>query len=179
MSKIVVVADFFVNHVLGGGELNNEELISMLKKEYEVEKIQSHMITDKFLDVNTDSFFIISNFINLSFETRERISNLKYIIYEHDHKYLKSRNPATYKNFKAPLSELVNYRFYRNAKAILCQSAFHQQIMKSNLEFDNIINLGGNLWSLESLELIRKLNKEKKEDAFSILNSRIEHKNTN
>ena len=55
--------------------------------------------------------FIISNFIELSPEVIEELKKSRYVIYEHDHKYLKSRNPATYKDFKAPPSEIVNYRY--------------------------------------------------------------------
>ena len=31
VSRICFVADFFAEHVLGGGELNNEELIELLR----------------------------------------------------------------------------------------------------------------------------------------------------
>ena len=160
MKRIIVIADFFTEHVLGGGELNNEELIKMFCNEGEVYKIQSHNVTKNYLNSNKNAFFIISNFVNLSFECREILTKLEYIIYEHDHKYLKSRNPATYKNFKAPPSEIVNYRFYKEANAVLCQSEFHKKIAQKNLNIKNIINLGGNLWSLESLELMRRLNKK-------------------
>ena len=45
MKRIIVIADFFTEHVLGGGELNNEELIKMFCNEGEVYKIQSHNVT--------------------------------------------------------------------------------------------------------------------------------------
>ena len=173
MRKIVVIADFFVEHILGGGELNNEELINMLREEHEVSKIQSHKVTENYLNSNKNSFFIISNFVNLSHKCRESLTGLEYIIYEHDHKYLKNRNPATYKDFKAPPSEIVNYRFYKEAIAVLCQSEFHREIMQKNLDIENIINLG----STKSLELIRKLNKKEKKDVYSILNYKVKHKN--
>lgn len=178
MKKIVVIADFFTEHVLGGGELNNEELIDMFREEYDVDKKQSHNVTLDYLSFNKGAFFIVSNFVNLSLECREFLTKLNYVIYEHDHKYLKSRNPATYKGFKAPPSEIINYRFYREATAVLCQSAFHKMIVQKNLNINNIINLGGNLWSVKSLELMRRLNKNKKENACSILDSKIKHKNT-
>jgi len=45
IKNILFIADYFVNDVLGGGELNNEELIFILKeKGYHVEKIQSHFV---------------------------------------------------------------------------------------------------------------------------------------
>ena len=39
MNKIIFIADFFEEHVPGGGELNNEQLINLLKEEgYDVKK---------------------------------------------------------------------------------------------------------------------------------------------
>ena len=38
--KIIFIADFFIDQVLGGGELNNEELIEMLIKDgHKVKKL--------------------------------------------------------------------------------------------------------------------------------------------
>jgi len=179
MRKVCFIADFFAEHILGGGELNNEELILILKsKGYEVEKIQSHLVDEKYLNDNGQSFFIIANFCNLPKHCFEILQILNYIIYEHDHKYLKSRNPATYKDFKAPTTEVVNFHFYKNAKAVLCQSNFHRDIIKLNIDLDNIFSVGGNLWSLDVLEQLRKISKITKKDKCSVLNSNIEHKNT-
>jgi hypothetical protein len=179
MTEIVFIADFFTEQVLGGGELNNEELISILKNNgYNVTKVQSHIVNDEFLKNNKNSFFIISNFVNLSFDNRSKIRNLNYIIYEHDHKYLKSRNPSTYEGLKADPSNIINFHFYKNARAVLCQSDFHKKIVQKNLDINNIINLGGNLWSIEILEFIRHLSNNEKKDVCSVLNSPIEHKNT-
>jgi len=177
--EVVFVADFFVEHILGGGELNNEELILILKERgYSVSKKQSHTITLDYLREKEKAFFIISNFLNLTPECKESLKNLDYAIYEHDHKYLRSRNPATYGDFKAPQRDLLNYYFYKNAIAVLGQSAFHKQIIEKNLQLPNVINLGGNLWSLKSLKKIREISQREKKEQCSILNSAIEHKNT-
>ena len=62
--KFVFVADFFADQVLGGGEINNEELINILKKEgHEVDAVNSPLVTLKFLDEYRDYNFIIANFI--------------------------------------------------------------------------------------------------------------------
>tara|TARA_R110002110_G_scaffold54951_2_gene157125 strand:+ start:102 stop:1724 length:1623 start_codon:yes stop_codon:yes gene_type:complete len=179
MRKVVFIADFFVETVTGGGELNNEVLIEDLRdQKIKVNKIQSHVVTSDFLHAHSDHFFIVSNFIGLSFECRRILMDFDYIIYEHDHKYLKTRNPAFYKDFKAPLRDVVNYGFYKNAKSILCQSNFHKSIVEKNLELDNVINLGGNLWSSKSLNILRHMSLEKKEKRCSVMKSSIEHKNT-
>ena len=179
MKKIVFIADFFVEHILGGGELNNEEVIKIFQeKKYDITKIQSHLVNSQFLQKNCDSFFIVSNFVNLSPQCRKKLRHMEYVIYEHDHKYLKSRNPATYENFKAPAKEIINFHFYKNAKAVLCQSKFHKNIIENNLNISNVVNLGGNLWSLDILEYLRDLSKQDKRDKCSIMQSDIPHKNT-
>jgi len=50
--------------------------------------------------------------------------------------------------------------------------------MKKNLQLDNIVNLGGNLWSIDTLEYIRELSKNDKKETCAILNSQTPHKNT-
>jgi len=109
---------------------------------------------------------------------REFLMDMDYVIYEHDHKYLKSRNPATYRDFKAPPSELINYSLYKNASAVFCQSKFHKDIVQKNLDIDNVINVGGNLWSEQSLNVIEQVSKLEKKDCCSIMQSNISHKNT-
>ena len=179
MKKIVFVADFFVEHILGGGELNNEEIIKIFQqKKYDVVKIQSHLVDIQFLKANRNSFFIVSNFVNLSFQCRTELRELEYVIYEHDHKYLKSRNPATYEDFEAPSKDIVDFHFYKKAKAVLCQSNLHKEIIEKNLGISNVINLGGNLWSLQILEFLRELSRNKKRNKCSIMDSKIPHKNT-
>ena len=178
MNKIVFISDFFSEHILGGGELNNDELVSILAEEYDIKKIQSHLVNDSYIRSNKDSFFIVSNFINLRESCKTELLNTRYLIYEHDHKYLKTRNPANYKNYIAPSDQVINYEFYKNAKAVLCQSEFHCKIVRLNLHLDNIKNLSGNLWSERSLELISNIASRKKNGKCAVLKSNILHKNT-
>ena len=132
MRKVIFIADFFADQISGGGELNNEVLIGDLKRQdLEIKKIQSHLVTATFLKNHSKCFYIVSNFVNLSFKCRQMLMDFDYIIYEHDHKYLKTRNPAYYKDFKAPSRDITNYSFYREAKIILCQSNFHKSIVQN------------------------------------------------
>jgi len=181
MSKSVIfIADVFADEVLGGGELNNEELIGLLTKSgYTVSKMKSHVMTPSFIQSNPDSFYIVSNFIRLDQASRSALMETgRYVIYEHDHKYLASRNPATYSYFHAPAAELRNYFFYKNAQRVICQSNFHKEIIEKNLEIDTVLSVGGNLWSIETLEHLRQNAQKSKEDKCSIMNSPIPHKNT-
>jgi len=178
MSKYVIIADFFANEILGGGELNNEELYKLLAENHEVSKIKSNKVTAEYLE-KTQGNFIIANFTELS-EACKRIfeKEKKYIIYEHDHKYVRTRNPAEYPDYIAPPEEIINYDFYKNATAVVCQSAFHESIVKKNLKLDNITNVGGNLWSLESLDLMAEISQKEKVDKCAIMVSPNWHKNT-
>ena len=85
------------------------------------------------------------------------IKDCSYIIYEHDHKYLKSRNPVLYKNFKAPVNQIINKSFYESAKFVFCQSSFHEKIINKNLNLKNTFNISGNLWSEKDLSFIKSL----------------------
>ena len=179
MNNIVYISDAFLEDVVGGGELNDHELLLMLESSgYLVSKQRSHSVTVDYINKHKDCFFIISNFVALDPVCKERLLDLRYIVYEHDHKYVKNRNPALYRNFKVPQSEIVNYHFYKNAAAVLCQSAFHKAIIESNLKLDNIVSVGGNIWSLATLEKIRKYSQNQKNNACAVLNSAIAHKNT-
>tara|TARA_R110002110_G_scaffold43738_2_gene135342 strand:+ start:1361 stop:2206 length:846 start_codon:yes stop_codon:yes gene_type:complete len=181
MNKIVFIADFFANEIAGGGELNNQELIEILRERgTHVLEVKSNKLTPEFISECSERVkFIVANFIMLSEESKTMLKNdREYIIYEHDHKYVKGRNPANYDNFIAPKSEIINFSFYKNAKAVLCQSKFHAGIVESNLKLDNIISLGGNLWSEDSLETMLSMSKVDKKPTCAIMSSTNWHKNT-
>ena len=181
MNKIVFIADFFANEICGGGELNNQELVEILRdRGTHVLEVKSNLLTPLFIsECSMEVKFIVSNFVMLSEESKAILQDdREYIIYEHDHKYIRSRNPANYENFVAPKSEIINFNFYKNAKSVLCQSEFHADIVKSNLELNNIISLGGNLWTEDSLETMLSMSKVDKNPTCAIMNSSNWHKNT-
>ena len=134
--------DFFADQIEGGGELNNEIVVEDLSsKGFEVKKINSHDLSIEELEMCKDYFFIISNFINLSEESKEYLEkNCSYAIYEHDHKYLTTRNPAVYKDYLAPPDAIINYEFYKNAKSVFCQTKFHSEIDFSKRKSGQIFN---------------------------------------
>ncbi len=68
--KIVFIADFFADQLLGGGELNNEELIKILdESSHQVTKISSHLVTPYCIETHKNAKFIVANFVNLSQES--------------------------------------------------------------------------------------------------------------
>ena len=179
-SDIIFVADVFVDQIIGGGELNNDELIKILRSQgCTVTEKKSYEITLGFLKSRLKSKFIISNFIFLPLEIKDFIEQkCDYLIYEHDHKYLTTRDPSVFENYQAPKKNIINLNFYKNAKAVLCQSKLHAEVVKKNLGFNNIVSVGGNLWSLDSLNFLREMNKKAKKDRYSIWKSENPIKNT-
>jgi hypothetical protein len=175
-NKILFVADFFAHQIPGGGELNNDVLIDGLRDlGYEVQCVNSHLV--KHRDLSCQGI-IISNFVNLSEINKKQIQSRNYIIYEHDHKYLVNRNPNIYSNYQAPEEHIINKDFYSNAKAVLCQSEFHAEIVRKNLKIDNIVSLGGNLWSDDHFSLLEEMSRTPKDNKFAIMDSSTPHKNT-
>jgi len=180
--KIFFISDFFVDQIAGGGEINDWTLISLLRGgNLEVARINSNEVTPAIISSRlADGYkFVVSNFANLNNTSKEAlVSSCKYVIVEHDHKYLPSRNPAEFDNFQAPKDVIINYDFYKSAKSVFCQSAFHMEIINKNLHIDNLVNLGGNLWPLEHFEILEEMSKTEKRDSFAVVNYSTPHKNT-
>ena len=129
MLKYCFIADYF--DIAGGAEFSDSALRSFLGGEQVL--IRSAECTVQQLSKLKNCRFIISNFVALSEECKTYISqNLEYIIYEHDHKYLKSRNPSIFKDFKAPYEQLVNMEFYSNARSVVCQTKQHMDVIFKN-----------------------------------------------
>jgi hypothetical protein len=167
----VFVADVFAHQHSGGGELNNEELIKILSKRgYNVLLMNSQALTPEVVREKKDSWFVIANFIFLSEESKEllRELNVSYLVYEHDHKYLLTRDPSVFEDYTAPEDQVINRDFYKAAKAVFCQSKLHKEVVDKNLKIDNTISVGGNLWSSETLDYLSELGKKEKERKCAI-----------
>jgi hypothetical protein len=178
---IVFVADWFSNEVNGGGELNNDEFISLIKqKDINIQPIKSQNLTRDILSHTKNCHYIFGNFLNVSPAILSEIieSDIRYSIYEHDHKYLKARDPSKYSNYLAPKEDLCNLEFYKNATAVFCQSKLHSDTVQKNLNLHTVHNLGGNLWDLSSLDLLASISKKDKKNAVCIWNSPNPIKNT-
>tara|TARA_R110002020_G_scaffold123525_2_gene280123 strand:+ start:3216 stop:4055 length:840 start_codon:yes stop_codon:yes gene_type:complete len=177
MNRITYISDFYADEVVGGGELNDDVLIKELDRlGYDIELHKSETV--RILDIQQAESIVVSNFCLLPNAIIKKILNKKYIIYEHDHKYLRHRNPSIYADYLAPKLEIVNREFYKNASAVLCQSDFHANIVRKNLQLENIISLGGNLWSDESFDIFEQICKLPKNRTHAILNCKQPHKGT-
>ena len=176
--RIGFIADFFSSHLLGGAELNDSVLLRHLKSEFEVISILSS-------EVNIDElkkidFLIISNFCLLPEECKKFIeNNCNYIIYEHDHKYVSTRDPSQFVEFKIPEKHIINLDFYKNAKKVVCLGQKQVDIISNNLKISNLHSISCSLWSEEKLQFLRKLSKKsQKTKKYAIINSNNQIKNT-
>lgn len=172
--KKYFIADFFADKVNGGGELVNQIIIDHLRDiGYEVVCLESHNVDlDTLKGIGSD-FVLIGNFLNLkSVDLLGYITkNCNYAIIEHDHKYLKTRDPSPFKNFVAPENQIINRDFYLNARAVFCQSTLHSKIVSQNLNAKNVVNLQYSLWTDDNLEYLKSLVSESKDKEAIIVNS--------
>jgi hypothetical protein len=171
---IIFISDFYYPGFTGGAELNDYSLISRFVNNAKIEvwKKKCTDINIDFLKNNKDANFIISNFVTFSEESKDYLKDhCKYIIYEHDHKYLKKRNPISYKNFKAPKEELANYNFYRNAKLVICLTQLAVDVIKDNTGLENIKKIGASVWRDQDLDYLNQIRKEEKKDCYAIMDS--------
>ena len=168
--KVAFLSDFFDSEIIGGAEKNDSVLINHLKTKFELDKVHTYNL-DPLIDKY--DFFIVSNFIRLSPACKETlIRRGNYIIYEHDHKYVASRDPAAYVNFKAPEDQIINKVFYQSALRVFVLSSVCKKVIEDNLALTNVHNIACSLWSKENLKLISILSTEtQKKYDYGILNS--------
>jgi hypothetical protein len=170
MAKILFVADFFSKDLSGGAENNDANLLKYLSQTHEIRISRSHKLATQFVDES--DIVIVSNFVNVSQEGLKYIQSTKpYIIYEHDHKYVRNRDPSVYPNFIIPDGEKVNVGFYTNAKKVFVLSEICKQVLEKNIPSVKAHSIGCSLWSEETFDYIEALLKEKKENDLCILKS--------
>lgn len=176
------ITDLKNKTVNGGAENNDKILVDILRaKGHDVQVVFSDDLTVDFLEANKNKKYIVSNFAFMFKQSMKyMIDNCKYIIYEHDHKYIEGRNPGLYKDYVA--DHIVNVDFYKSAVCVFVQSCFHENIIKKNFEHHGheirTYNVAGNLWSNETLNLLKELSTAPKKQVYSVMDSRIQHKNT-
>ena len=171
--NIIMVTDFYFSETRGGAEINAESLVDrFIQHGYNISKMKSSDVTVGFLQNHTKNLFIFSNFIFLNEECKKyAVDNLKYFIYEQDHKYIKSRNPIGYPNFIAPKEEVINTEFYNGAIRVMFLTKLSMDIFEANTGLKNTLNLHSSVWRQDELAYLRQLCNNKKDKDLAILNS--------
>jgi hypothetical protein len=168
----IFISDFFTNDLPspGGGELSDAELIQYLEsKSLNILKVRCQNVTERLIKEN--NFFIISNHVSLNPMFKKMLENKRYVIYEHDHKYVSTRDPSKFTNFVAPKSKLVNISFYVNAETIICKSKIHEEVIRKNLGIQNTKNIGCCLWDDKKFETLKKLQGNEKTKKVAVVES--------
>jgi hypothetical protein len=172
--KCVFICDFYKTDLnnKGGAENNDSVLISLLEKYgFEVERKYSRDISSQFIEQNKDKKFIIGNFMQLAETVKQSLNDKHYIIYEHDHKYLKTRDPSKFPNFLAPEDQVINRDFYKNSNCVICLSNSQVESVKNNLKISNAESIGCSLWSSEKLDFISEICDTEKTKENCVVNS--------
>lgn len=164
-SKIIFIADFFRDSLLGGAESNDHVLISALVRDgFDVTKVRSNDVNSEFILKNCDKKYIVSNFVGLSNSSKDTLASCgcDYIIYEHDHKYVSTRDPSKFVDYNIPNSHIINKGFYESAAAVVVLSSVCKDVIEKNLKLSNVHSIGCSLWTDEKFSLLRELSKNEK-----------------
>lgn len=167
MSKILLISDYLYPECKGGAEINDHVALQILRPKFNCSIKSCEEFNLSFYHDCDFSLFLVSNYVKLSEDAKLFLKYKKYVIIEHDYKFCPSRNPAKYPNFKSP--EILNFDFYSNAHAIVCQSMLQKEIFNKNLGLSNLISFGGNLWTDDQFEVIEKAKENQKENKYAIL----------
>jgi len=175
--KVLFIADFFRRQHLGGGESNDKNLIDYLNsKGVKVVEKNSNLVIPS--DILKYKKIIVGNFVLLSAECKEALIRQKnYIIYEHDHKYLATRDPSKFFNFQIAPEHVINKAFYENAQCVVVLSKVCAEILKSCIPRAVIHNIGCSLWSSDTLSFLKESGKCEKVHDYGILKSSNATKN--
>lgn len=170
---IIVVADLFIEDLLGGAELHDDVIVKyFIGNNRLFSKKRCVELTEDFIMQNRDKKWFIANFSSLSINKKALLSKYcRYIIYEHDYKFVDSRNPISYPDFLVPHQNIVNVNFYSQAKKVVCLSKMHREIFEKNLKLNNYENFNCSMWNDEQLKLLEKYGNNLKNTKYAIIKS--------
>jgi len=142
-TKVVFVADMFINQYVGGAELTTDALIKSSK--YKVQCVNSKDVTMKTLESGHRKYWIFGNFSQLDVKLIPTVvANLDYSILEYDYKFCKYRSIE--KHLSAEQKECdcheENYgkmisAFFYGAKSLWFMSEAQQKIYFDRFPFLN------------------------------------------
>jgi hypothetical protein len=180
MIKYVAVADAFANQYTGGAELTTRAILQ--RKNSEVLRVNSHTLTDQFIEDNKDKSWFIFNFSNVEEKMLVKIAKtVKYSIVEYDYKFCKHRSPELHQLKEGRLcdcmdqgiSSKIKLLFYGYAKKVWFMSDVQRKIFLNHVkslkpektEVLSSVFLDGDLYFMNSIS------GNKKNSKYLILNS--------
>jgi len=151
MQPPILISDYRVGDAIAGGsECVNETVIQALGCEF----IRTRDI--KNLDRNRR--YIVANLSTArTGDIVAQLSQCRYVILEHDCKFLASRHPWRYPNSVAPQEHIINRDLYKNALATFVQTAYHLEVFKKNGIAGRFYNLESGIWSEREIKWLTAL----------------------
>ena len=176
MKKVLFISDFYKQELIGGAESNDANLIGHLSSKCDLVCKRSRNLVEG--DILSSDFIIVSNFTEVSEEIKEMIKDTKrYIIYEHDHKYVLTKDPSVFVDCVVPRNMMVNEDFYIQAESVVVLSKICKEILKKNIPQASVHSIGCSLWSNETFDYIEELSSREKTEDLCILKSANPWKN--
>jgi hypothetical protein len=170
MKKILFISDFFLDELVGGAEFVDNTIITYLKQKTNITLINTNKLTKEIID--DFDFFIISNISLAAPDIVDYLSTKKYIIIEHDYKFIQSR--------WIPVIDVVSkerklphfVKLYNNAIKTFVQTDYHKKVFEQNGITSNFDSLSCSIWSEDELTLLESvLTTNKKTKQFCIVDS--------
>jgi hypothetical protein len=164
--NIILVADYLLDDLVRGAQLTDNAMLQHLNLK-DIKQIRSKDLNA----IDNNDFYILSSFFQLKDACKFALQQYQnYIIFEHDHGYVQSRNPfiVPVGNAYTPsgwekndtgvvrIEKQINRKLYEKAKAVICLTWWHENQLRKNLEgtFDNI---HGASWTIEALSMIDEI----------------------
>lgn len=156
------IADHFLEDFAGGAEHSDEALILRLLAHGDVHRCRSRAVTVEWLEQHRQGPILVANALQLQPGHRRWLeqSGTPYFILEHDHHYLRGRNPCLFPDWRPPAEELCHLSFYGAARWVVCQSSLHEQILRRCTRLENTWSQGTNFWRPDWLAVIRRLRQQ-------------------
>lgn len=145
-SSHLLISDYLSSEIGGGAEAND----SVIRYEFGCPAIRSREFNASFR-IYSGKTFIVSNFWELSEESKNFLLGQEYYIVEHDYKMFASRVPDSF--------DKINLEFYKAARFVIFQSPLQLSIIgDSFVKSINCHVFGANLWLDSELDFFANFN---------------------
>jgi len=172
--NIVYVSDFKLDDgVVGGSEFIDRTVVDLLGCEFQY--------SGDIEAFDPRNFYVISNLSRLkSLAILESLYRCRYIVIEHDYKFVIHRHPWRFKDCIVPPEQIINREFYKKSELTFVQSGYHLDVFRRNGIEGRFYNSQCGIWSKrETLALTEAaLVRNVRSGAFAIVESDNWIKNT-
>jgi hypothetical protein len=174
MQPPILISDYRLKDgVIGGSEHVNETVIEALGCDF--------LYTRDIRELDPSRCYIIANLSTArSPQVIDQITRCRYVILEHDCKFLASRHPWRHPNSVAPKELIVNRSLYKNAIATFVQTDYHLDVFRRNGIAGRFYNMECGIWSaneLDQLDYVRTHSRVGNRN-FAVIESKNWIKNT-